>query len=314
MARKKVSVVGSGFVGSTLGHILICKELADVVLVDIESLKSKTKGKALDMAESTPVHGSSVKVIGGSDYSDTINSDVVVITAGIPRRPGMTREDLISTNADITKKVTEEIVSRSPDSILIYVTNPLDAIVYLGHKISGFPRNRVIGQAGVLDTARYRYFVAEALGVSVRDVQAMVLGGHGDDMVPLTRHTSIGGVPMDQLLDKDIIDGIVERTRKGGGEIVGLLEDGSAYYAPAASVAEMVESILKDQKRVLPVTALLQGEYGLENMFIGVPTVLGENGLERVIEVDLDDSEKSMFDKSVESVRFTLETLDKMGY
>mgnify|MGYP001205639474 CR=1 FL=1 len=314
MARKKVSVVGSGFVGSTLGHILICKELADVVLVDIESLKSKTKGKALDMAESTPVHGSSVKVIGGSDYSDTINSDVVVITAGIPRRPGMTREDLISTNADITKKVTEEIVSRSPDSILIYVTNPLDAIVYLGHKISGFPRNRVIGQAGVLDTARYRYFVAEALGVSVRDVQAMVLGGHGDDMVPLTRHTSIGGVPMNQLLDKDIIDGIVERTRKGGGEIVGLLEDGSAYYAPAASVAEMVESILKDQKRVLPVTALLQGEYGLENMFIGVPTVLGENGLERVIEVDLDDSEKSMFDKSVESVRFTLETLDKMGY
>ena len=314
MARKKVSVVGSGFVGSTLGHILICKELADVVLVDIESLKSKTKGKALDMAESPPVHGSSVKVLGGSDYSDTINSDVVVITAGIPRRPGMTREDLISTNADITKKVTEEIVSRSPDSILIYVTNPLDAIVYLGHKISGFPRNRVIGQAGVLDTARYRYFVAEALGVSVRDVQAMVLGGHGDDMVPLTRHTSIGGVPMDQLLDKDIIDGIVERTRKGGGEIVGLLEDGSAYYAPAASVAEMVESILKDQKRVLPVTALLQGEYGLENIFIGVPTILGESGLERVIEVDLDDSEKSMFDKSVESVKFTLETLNKMGY
>tara|TARA_B100000945_G_C20424942_1_gene619991 strand:+ start:2229 stop:3173 length:945 start_codon:yes stop_codon:yes gene_type:complete len=314
MARKKVSVVGSGFVGSTLGHILISKELADVVLVDVESLKSKTKGKALDMAEATPVHGSSVKVIGGADYDDTINSDVVVITAGIPRRPGMTREDLISTNADITKQVTEDIVSRSPDSILIYVTNPLDAIVYLGHKISGFPRSRVIGQAGVLDTARYRYFVAEALGVSVRDVQAMVLGGHGDDMVPLTRHTSIGGVPMNQLLDKDIIDGIVERTRKGGGEIVGLLEDGSAYYAPAASVAEMVESILKDQKRVLPVTALLQGEYGLENIFIGVPTILGESGLERVIEVDLDDSEKSMFDKSVESVKFTLETLNKMGY
>ena len=292
--RKKVSVVGSGFVGSTVGHILVAKELADVVMLDIPSLQEKTQGKALDLAESTPVDGSDARVVGTASYDETIDSDVVVITAGIPRKPGMSREDLISTNAKIAKQVTEQVVMRSPNTILIFVTNPLDAIVYLGHQVSGFPRERVIGQAGVLDTARYRYFVAEAAGVSVKDVQAMVLGGHGDDMVPLTRHTSIGGIPLHEFLSRDTIEAIVDRTRNGGGEIVGLLGDGSAYYAPAASVAQMVEAILKDQRRVLPVTACLQGEYGLTDVFVGVPAILGANGLEEIVEVELDEVEKEM--------------------
>lgn len=312
--RKKVSVIGSGFVGATVGHILVAKELADVVMLDIESLQNKTQGKALDLAESTPVDGTDVRVIGTSDYDATADSDVVVITAGIPRKPGMSREDLISTNAKITKQVTKKIVQRSPNSILIFVTNPLDAIVYLGHQVSGFPRERVIGQAGVLDTARYRYFVAEAAGVSVKDVQAMVLGGHGDDMVPLTRYTSIGGIPLHEFLATDIIEAIVDRTRSGGGEIVGLLGDGSAYYAPAASVAQMVEAILKDQRRVLPVTACLQGEYGLSDVFVGVPAILGAKGLEKIVEVDLDEFEKEMFSRSVASVKDTLQTLSAMGF
>ena len=312
--RKKVSVIGSGFVGATVGHILVAKELADVVMVDIESLQNKTQGKALDLAESTPVDGADVRVIGTSNYDATADSDVVVITAGIPRKPGMSREDLISTNAKIAKQVTKKIVQRSPNSILIFVTNPLDAIVYLGHQVSGFPRERVIGQAGVLDTARYRYFVAEAAGVSVKDVQAMVLGGHGDDMVPLTRYTSIGGIPLHEFLATDIIEAIVDRTRSGGGEIVGLLGDGSAYYAPAASVAQMVEAILKDQRRVLPVTACLQGEYGLNDLFVGVPAILGANGLEKIVEVELDEFEKEMFGRSVASVKDTLQTLSEMGF
>ena len=311
--RKKVSVVGSGFVGSTVGHILVAKELADVVMLDIPSLQEKTQGKALDLAESTPVDGSDARVVGTASYDETIDSDVVVITAGIPRKPGMSREDLISTNAKIAKQVTEQVVMRSPNTILVFVTNPLDAIVYLGHQVSGFPRERVIGQAGVLDTARYRYFVAEAAGVSVKDVQAMVLGGHGDDMVPLTRHTSIGGIPLYEFLSRDTIEAIVDRTRNGGGEIVGLLGDGSAYYAPAASVAQMVEAILKDQRRVLPVTACLQGEYGLTDVFVGVPAILGANGLEEIVEVELDEVEKEMFDRSVASVKGTLQTLTAMG-
>ena len=312
--RKKVSVIGSGFVGATVGHILVSKELADVVMLDIESLERKTQGKALDLAESTPVDGTDVRVIGTSDYDTTTDSDVVVITAGIPRKPGMSREDLISTNAKIAKQVTEKIVERSPNSILIFVTNPLDAIVYLGYQVSGFPRERVIGQAGVLDTARYRYFVAEAAGVSVKDVQAMVLGGHGDDMVPLTRYTSIGGIPLHEFLATDIIEAIVDRTRSGGGEIVGLLGDGSAYYAPAASVAQMVEAILKDQRRVLPVTACLQGEYGLSDLFVGGPAILGAKGLEKIVEVELDELEQEMFSRSVASVKDTLQTLNAMGF
>ncbi len=290
------------------------KELADVVLVDVTQLEGKTKGKALDLAEAGPVAGVDVKVTGTADYDDTAGSNVVVITAGIPRRPGMSREDLIGTNAKIVQDVTEKVVALSPEAILIYVTNPLDAIVYLGYKVSGFPKNRVMGQAGVLDTARYRAFIGMQTGVSVRDIQAMVLGGHGDDMVPLTGHTSIGGIPLSEFLPEDKIEAIVARTRAGGGEIVKLLGDGSAYYAPAAAIIQMVEAILKDQKRVLPVTAYLEGEYGLSNMFMGVPAVLGSSGVERVIEVDLKETERVMLEKSAASVQSTLETLKGMGF
>ena len=312
--RKKLSIVGAGHVGATAAHWAVANELSDVVLVDIEALEGKTKGKALDLAEATPVAGVDVKVTGTVEYDDTAGSDVVVITAGMPRKPGMSREDLISTNAKITIEVTEKVVAVSPDAILIYVTNPLDAIVYLGHKVSGFPKNRVMGQAGVLDTARYRAFIGMETGVSVRDIQAMVLGGHGDDMVPLTQYTSIGGIPLDEFLTKEQIEKIVSRTRSGGGEIVKLLGDGSAYYAPAAGVIQMVEAILKDQKRVMPVTAYLEGEYGLSEMFMGVPAVLGCGGVERVIEVRLGKTERRMLEKSAASVRSTLDTLKKMGF
>jgi malate dehydrogenase len=252
--------------------------------------------------------------MGTSDFADSANSDVVVITAGIARKPGMSRDDLIGTNARIVKEVTEKVVAQSPECILIYVTNPLDAMVYLGYKVSGFPKQRVIGQAGVLDTARYRAFIAMEAGVSVKDIQAMVLGGHGDDMVPLTRHTSIGGLPLSEFLSRDQIDAIVERTRLGGGEIVKLLGDGSAYYAPAAATIQMVEAILRDQKRVLPVTAYLQGEYGLREMFMGVPAVLGAGGIERVLEVQLDGAERALLSASAASVGKTLDTLKAMGF
>ena len=312
--RKKISIIGAGYVGATAAHMAVAKELADVVLVDVTQLQGKTKGKALDLAEAGPVAGVDVKVTGTAEYDDTAGSNVVVITAGIPRRPGMSREDLIGTNAKIVQEVTEKVVALSPEAILIYVTNPLDAIVYLGYKVSGFPKNRVMGQAGVLDTARYRAFIGMETGVSVRDIQAMVLGGHGDDMVPLTGHTSIGGIPLSEFMPEDKIEAIVARTRGGGGEIVKLLGDGSAYYAPAAAIIQMVEAILKDQKRVLPVTAYLEGEYGLSNMFMGVPVVLGSSGVERVIEVDLKETEREMLDKSAVSVQATLETLKGMGF
>lgn len=307
--RKKLSIIGAGYVGSTAAHWAASKELADVVLVDVQSLEGKTKGKALDLSEAGPIGGFDVRVTGTSDYKATAGSDVVVITAGIPRKPGMSREELIGTNAKISRDVTEKVVTESPDAILIYVTNPLDAIVYLGYKVSGFPKQRVIGQAGVLDTARYRAFIAMEASVSVQDVQAMVLGGHGDDMVPLTRYTSVGGIPLTEFLSSESIDGIVERTRKGGGEIVELLGDGSAYYAPAAATVQMVEAILKDQKRVIPVTAYLEGEYGLHDMFIGVPVVLGAGGVEQIVEVSLNKSERAMLEQSAASVRRTLHTL-----
>lgn len=312
--RKKLTIIGAGYVGATAAHWAAAKELADVVLLDIEPLASKTAGKALDLLEAAPIEGFDVHVTGGSDYSAAANSDVVVITAGIPRKPGMSREDLIETNAKITKSVTEQIVAVAPNSILIYVTNPLDAIVYLGAKVSGFPANRVIGQAGVLDTARYRTFIAMEAGVSVKDIQAMVLGGHGDDMVPLTRYTSIGGLPVSEFIAADKLAAIEERTRKGGGEIVKLLGDGSAYYAPAAATIQMVEAIFKDQKRVIPVTAKMSGQYGLNDMFFGVPCVIGANGVERIVEVELNDHEKAMLNTSAESVRKTIETLTQLGY
>ncbi len=266
--RKKVSVIGAGFTGATTAFLIAQKELADVVLVDIPQLENPTKGKALDMLEASPVQGFDAKITGTSNYEDTAGSDIVVITAGIARKPGMSRDDLVSTNEKIMRSVTREIVKYSPDSIIVVLTNPVDAMTYAVYKESGFPKERVIGQSGVLDTARFRTFVAEELNLSVKDVTGFVLGGHGDDMVPLVRYSYAGGIPLETLIPKERIDAIVERTRKGGGEIVNLLGNGSAYYAPAASLTEMVEAILKDQRRVLPTIAYLEGEYGYEGIYL----------------------------------------------
>ncbi|MFB5663578.1 malate dehydrogenase [Alteribacillus sp. HJP-4] len=309
ITRRKVSVIGSGFTGATTALMVAQKELGDVVLVDIPDMEGPTKGKALDMLESTPVTGADVNVKGTADYADTAGSDVVVITAGIARKPGMSRDDLVNTNAKIMKSVTREVVKNSPDCTIIVLTNPADAMTYTVYKESGLPKNRVIGQSGVLDTARFRTFVAQELGFSVEDIQGFVLGGHGDDMVPLIRYSNAGGVPLTKLLSQDRIDAIVERTRKGGGEIVGLLGNGSAYYAPAASLTQMVEAILKDKKRILPSIAYLEGEYGEEDMYLGVPTVLGGNGIEKIIELDLTDDEKAELSKSIDSVRNVMKAL-----
>lgn len=291
--RKKVSVIGAGFTGATTAFLIAQKELADVVLVDIPQLENPTKGKALDMLEASPVQGFDAKITGTSNYEDTAGSDIVVITAGIARKPGMSRDDLVSTNEKIMRSVTQEIVKYSPDSIIVVLTNPVDAMTYAVYKESGFPKERVIGQSGVLDTARFRTFVAEELNLSVKDVTGFVLGGHGDDMVPLVRYSYAGGIPLETLIPKERIDAIVERTRKGGGEIVNLLGNGSAYYAPAASLTEMVEAILKDQRRVLPTIAYLEGEYGYEGIYLGVPTIVGGNGLEQIIELELTDTNRS---------------------
>jgi malate dehydrogenase len=307
--RKKISVIGGGFTGATTAFILAQKELGDVVLVDIPQMEDPTKGKALDMLEASPVQGFDANITGTSNYEETAGSDVVVITAGIARKPGMSRDDLVSTNAKIMKSVTQEIVKYSPDCIIIVLTNPVDAMSYTVLKESGFPKNRVIGQSGVLDTARFRTFVSQELNLSVKDVTGFVLGGHGDDMVPLVRYSYAGGIPLEKLIPKDRLDAIVERTRKGGGEIVGLLGNGSAYYAPAASLVEMVEAVLKDQRRVLPSIAYLEGEYGYEGICLGVPTVIGGNGLEEIIELDLLEEEKVALDKSVDSVRNVMKVL-----
>ncbi|GMA51590.1 malate dehydrogenase [Alicyclobacillus contaminans] len=301
--RKKISVIGAGFTGATTALMLALKELGDVVLLDIPQLENPTKGKALDMLEAMPVVGSDVHIIGTSSYEDTANSDLVIITAGVARKPGMSRDDLVNTNAGIVKSVTEQVVKFSPSAVLIVLSNPVDAMTYVAYKASGFPKNRVIGQAGVLDTARFRTFVAEELSVSVEDVSGFVLGVHGDDMVPLIRYSYVGGIPLEKLLPKDRIDAIVERTRKGGGEIVNLLGNGSAYYAPGASLAQMAEAILKDKRRLLPAIALLEGEFGYKDLFLGVPTILGGNGIERIVEIDLLPEEKAALDKSAESVR-----------
>ncbi|MDN0189563.1 malate dehydrogenase [Bacillus stercoris] len=307
--RKKVSVIGAGFTGATTAFLIAQKELADVVLVDIPQLENPTKGKALDMLEASPVQGFDAKITGTSNYEDTAGSDIVVITAGIARKPGMSRDDLVSTNEKIMRSVTREIVKYSPDSIIVVLTNPVDAMTYAVYKESGFPKERVIGQSGVLDTARFRTFVAEELNLSVKDVTGFVLGGHGDDMVPLVRYSYAGGIPLETLIPKDRIDAIVERTRKGGGEIVNLLGNGSAYYAPAASLTEMVEAILKDQRRVLPTIAYLEGEYGYEGIYLGVPTIVGGNGLEQIIELELTDYERAQLNKSVESVKNVMKVL-----
>lgn len=310
MKRKKISVIGAGFTGATTAFILAQKELGDVVLVDIPQLENPTKGKALDMLESSPVLGFDANIIGTSDYADTADSDIVVITAGIARKPGMSRDDLVTTNQKIMKAVTKEVAKYSPNCYIIVLTNPVDAMTYTVYKESGFPKNRVIGQSGVLDTARFRTFVAQELNLSVKDITGFVLGGHGDDMVPLVRYSYAGGIPLETLIPKERLDAIVERTRKGGGEIVNLLGNGSAYYAPAASLVEMVEAIIKDQRRVLPAIAYLEGEYGYEGIYLGVPTILGGNGIEKVIELELTEDEKAALAKSVESVKNVMKVLE----
>ncbi|WP_338451394.1 malate dehydrogenase [Niallia oryzisoli] len=309
ITRRKVSVIGSGFTGATTALFLAQKELGDVVLVDIPQMENPTKGKALDMLQASPVQGFDANIIGTSDYKDTENSDIVIITAGIARKPGMSRDDLVQTNQKVMKAVTKEIVKYSPNCYIIVLTNPVDAMTYTVFKESGFPKNRVIGQSGVLDTARFRTFVADELNLSVKDVTGFVLGGHGDDMVPLVRYSYAGGIPLETLIPKDRLDAIVERTRKGGGEIVNLLGNGSAYYAPAASLVEMTEAILKDQRRVLPAIAYLEGEYGYNGIYLGVPTVIGGDGIEQVIQLQLTDAEKAQLDRSAESVKNVMAVL-----
>ncbi|MGA5691124.1 malate dehydrogenase [Cytobacillus pseudoceanisediminis] len=309
LKRKKISVIGGGFTGATTAFLLAQKELGDVVLVDIPQMENPTKGKALDMLEASPVQGFDANITGTSSYEDTKDSDIVVITAGIARKPGMSRDDLVQTNQKIMKSVALEIVKHSPNSYIVVLTNPVDAMTYTVFKESGFPKNRVIGQSGVLDTARFRTFVAQELNLSVKDITGFVLGGHGDDMVPLVRYSYAGGIPLETLISKDRLDAIVERTRKGGGEIVNLLGNGSAYYAPAASLVEMCEAILKDQRRVLPSIAYLEGEYGYGGIYLGVPAILGANGIEKVIELELTSEEKAALDKSAESVRKVMEVL-----
>jgi malate dehydrogenase len=303
--RKKVTVVGSGFVGATTAQRIVDKELADVVLADI--LEGVPAGKALDMLEATSVTRSDAQVQGlttaSGDYSSTANSDIVVITAGLPRKPGMSRDDLLRTNYDIIKAVVQSIVKYSPNAILITVTNPLDAMTQAAYKISGFSKNRVIGMAGVLDSARMSTFVAQELGVSVENVHSFVLGGHGDDMVPLPRYSTVAGIPLPDLLAKDRIEAIVDRTRKGGIEIVNLLKTGSAYYAPSAAVVEMVEAILKDKKKILPCCVYLEGEYGIRGLFVGVPVKLGARGVEQIVEIKLTAEENAALQKSAAAVR-----------
>ncbi len=306
--RKKITVVGSGNVGATLAQRLAEKQLGDVVLIDI--LEGIPQGKGLDMLESGPVEGFDVKIKGTNDYADTANSDLVVITAGFPRKPGMSRDDLLKANYDVVKGTTEKVVKHSPSCILIVVTNPLDAMAQAAFKVSKFPRERVIGMAGILDTARYRTFLAEALDVSVLDIQGLVLGGHGDTMVPVPSYTTVAGIPVSQLMSKDQLDKIIARTAKGGGEIVNLLKTGSAFYAPSAAVAEMADAILNDRKRILPCAVYLQGEYGINGLFVGVPVKLGAKGVEQVIEIKLTAEEKAALEKSAASVK---ELVDIIG-
>ena len=301
MPRYKVTVVGAGMVGGTTAQRLAERDYADVVLVDI--VEGMPQGKALDILEAGPVYGYDSDLIGTNGYTETKNSDVVVITSGIARKPGMSRDDLLKTNAGIVREVVQKVKATSPKAILIVVSNPLDAMVTLAHKVSGFPKERVIGMAGVLDSARYRSFIAKELGVSVEDVHGFVLGGHGDTMVPLPRYTTVAGIPLPALLPKETIDRLSDRARNGGAEIVGLLKTGSAYYAPSASIVDMVDSILLDKKRVMPCAALLDGEYGISGIFLGVPVVLGSKGIEKILEIELNAAEKKSVQRSADAVR-----------
>ena len=308
MGRKKVTVVGAGHVGATTGLAIANKGLADIVLTDI--IERMPQGKALDMMEATPLMGRDVEITGTNNYVDTQGSDIIVITAGLARKPGMSRDDLLFKNAEIIGGVVDEVTKHSPDSIIIMVTNPLDVMAYLAYKKSGFPRERVIGMAGVLDSARFRTFIAMELGISVDNTHAFVLGGHGDSMVPLPRYSTVAGVPITELMSEEQVNRVVQRTRDGGAEIVSLLGTGSAYFAPAWSVAQMVEAILLDRKEILPCAAFLQGEYGVEDAYVGVPVQLGAGGMEKVFEIDLSDDERNAFEDSVAEVKDSIAKLD----
>ena len=307
MGRKKISVIGAGFVGATAAHWAAEKELGDVFLVDI--LEGIPQGKALDLFQAGPVEGFDSSIIGSNRYEETKDSDVVIVTSGVPRKQGMSREDLLEINKKIIESVVSQVVERSPHAILIMVTNPLDTMTYLAFKRSGFLKQRVMGMAGILDTARFKAFIAMELGVSVEDIQALLLGGHGDEMVPLPRYTTVSGIPLSQLLSKEIIDRLVDRTRKGGGEIVNLLKTGSAFYAPSAAAIQMTEAIIKDKKRILPCCVYLDGEYGLKDICFGVPIKLGADGVEAIIELQLTEEEKKLVAKSAESVKKSIAEL-----
>ncbi len=308
LKRKKITVVGAGFVGATAAHWAAAKELGDVCLIDI--IEGMPQGKALDLMQASPVEGFDAAIIGTNDYKDTADSDVVIITAGLPRKPGMSRDDLLFKNTEIVKAVTEKIAKYSPNAFLIIVSNPLDAMVYVAHKVSGFPTNRVMGMAGVLDAARFRTFIAMELNVSVEDVTAFVLGGHGDTMVPLPRYSTVAGIPLPDLMPPEKIEALVERTRNGGAEIVNLLKTGSAFFAPSASAVSMAESILKDKKRIMPCAAYCDKEYGVGGYFVGVPVKLGAGGVEQVIEISLLPEEKAAFQKSVDAVKSLVQKIN----
>ena len=303
MRRAKITIIGAGNVGATTAHWCAAAELGDVVLLDIPATEGMPAGKALDLAQSSPIMGFDSNIVGTTSYDDTAGSDVVVITAGIARKPGMSRDDLLSTNAKIVGSVAEQIRASSPDAVVIVVSNPLDAMVQRAWQVTGFPHRRVVGQAGVLDTARYRTFLAMELGVSVEDISALLMGGHGDTMVPLPRYTSVGGIPVTELMDRKRLDEIVQRTRDGGAEIVGLLKTGSAYYAPAAATAQMVEAVVRDKRRLIPCAALCEREYGVGGYYVGVPVVLGDGGIQRIVELKLDETEQQAFQKSVDAVK-----------
>ena len=311
MRRAKISIIGAGNVGSTCAVWAAQKELGDIVLVDIPQVEGMPQGKALDLYQASPVEGFDSKITGATSYEATEGSDVVIVTAGLPRKPGMSRDDLIAKNTEIVKSVAKEVAKHSPNAVMIVVSNPLDAMVYVAWKASGFATNKVVGQAGVLDTARYRAFLAEEIGCSVEDVTALLLGGHGDDMVPLKRYTFAGGIPVEQLVDAAKLEEIIDRTRKGGAEIVGLLKTGSAYFAPSSASVQMAEAIIKDKKRILPCAAYCDGEYGIDGYFVGVPCVLGSEGVEKVLEIELDDDEKKAFQESIDHVKELVDVAQK---
>ncbi len=312
MRRAKISIIGAGNVGATCAHWCAAAELGDIVLLDIPQTEDMPRGKALDLMQASPIVGFDANIIGTNDYADTAQSDVIVVTAGIPRKPGMSRDDLLSTNAKIVTSVAEQIKTTSPQAVVIVVSNPLDAMVQQMWKVTGFDPARVLGQAGVLDTARYRTFLAMELGVSVEDVSALLMGGHGDTMVPMPSCTSVGGIPVTALISPERLEEIVQRTRSGGAEIVALLKTGSAYYAPAAACAQMVEAVVRDKKRLIPVAAYCDQEYGVGGYYVGVPVILGSRGVEKIVELELTESERTAFDHSVEAVKSLVATMQSL--